>query len=155
KRLAEEQKRQAEQIERARVASARDSSQDETAAFEHEADKRLAIAVEYATVQKKTDADIARFAEGLEEDKLRVKSENLDKYMAQLNRAIPEEDAQWRKSEQEQKILAIDLDTLKATHAKNEQDLVAAAIAADKKLYDDKKAHWSDYVQWQIDHDAQ
>jgi len=155
KRLAEEQKRQAEQIERARVASARDFSQDETAAFEHEADKRLAIAVQYATVEKKSEADLARFSEGLEEDKLRVKSENLGKYMDQLNRAIPEEDAAWKKSEQDQRLLAIDLDTLKATHAKNEQDRVAAATAADKKLYDDKKAHWSDYVQWQIDHDAQ
>lgn len=117
-RAQKEAEAEMERVERERVQNAKQYYQDETAFFEAEAKKRYAIAVEYAKVQKLTDDDLAKFKELLDAKTLQTRLDNLRKFQKETVAGSDE----YKRAEQDIRILEMDVETMRAQHAKNQQD---------------------------------
>lgn len=134
----EREDRKLEELERKRVADARQHFEDETAFFAAEAKKRYAVAVEYARVEGKTEEQLAKFKEQLDEDVLKVRMENLKKFFQQL---IPGTEA-YKRTQQEIRILELSIETDRAESSKKQQD----RDEKNRKTQEETRKFWADEI---------
>jgi hypothetical protein len=136
-------------IENEAIADLKRLYQNRTESFEAEAKKRYAIAVEYAGKDGRTEEDNARFKEFLAEQVLEYQIAELQKYInAVTKKGRADVDATQKLS-----ILETNLETLRSENHSKEMKRSDAAIEQDKKEYDERKKHFSDYIQHKIEQD--
>lgn len=110
----------AERAERDRIAAAEQLYRDQTEYFETEAKKRYAIAVQYADQEGKTEEDLARFKEFLDEEVLEFRKSKLEAYIAALKEQ-PGHLKEIEAAQQDITIIELKQEQARAEHATNEQ----------------------------------
>jgi len=129
--------------ERDRVSGLERTMNEYLRLFEAQQKKALAIATQYAGEQGKTEADLARYRESLDEGVLQAKREQLVKYMD----SVAANDEEYKAAQYDLQLLDLEIETQRAEHATNEQKRKKAALADIKKEHDAQNKSFNDYVR--------
>lgn len=143
-RAAQEELREAERIERERLAMLRRSYSEETELFEAEAKKRLAVAEEFADANNRTEADMARYAEFIADQILEYRRSRLKAYMVAVGTGTDE----YKRLQHDLSVLDEQIEAQRAEHAKNEQERIKKQTEDEIKLYEQRKQSWKEHIEY-------
>lgn len=115
--------------ERERIASLQRSMAQELELFQAQQRKLLALTTQYADAQGKTEADLARYKESLDEELLQARRRRLMEYL----RSVAANDEEYKNAQHELQLLDLEIETQRAEHATNEQERKKQALEALEK----------------------